>query len=120
MLQQTRVETVIPYYKRFLERFPNVASLATADAEDVYGAWTGLGYYSRARNLHRAAQLLVREHAGELPDDAETLRTLPGVGRYTAGAVASGCWRRRAGSVTCNTGLTVRRGRSPSTRAFAP
>ncbi len=89
MLQQTRVETVIPYYERFLARFPDVASLADGQLEDVLTLWTGLGYYSRARNLHRAAQLLVREHAGELPDDAKTLRTLPGVGRYTAGAVAS-------------------------------
>ena len=66
-----------------------MASLADGRLEDVLTLWTGLGYYSRARNLHRAAQQLVREHAGELPDDAQTLRTLPGVGRYTAGAVAS-------------------------------
>jgi A/G-specific adenine glycosylase len=89
MLQQTRVETVIPYYERFLERFPDVGSLADAPLDDVLGLWAGLGYYSRARNLHRAAQQLVREHEGALPGDAQTLRTLPGVGRYTAGAVAS-------------------------------
>jgi len=89
MLQQTRVETVIPYYHRFLERFPDVGSLARAELEDVLGLWAGLGYYSRARNLHRAAQAVVTEHAGALPADAEALRALPGVGPYTAGAVAS-------------------------------
>ncbi len=89
MLQQTRVETVIPYWHRFLEHFPDVASLAAADTDDVIGLWAGLGYYSRARNLHRAAQAVVERHDGMLPGDAELLRELPGVGRYTAGAVAS-------------------------------
>ncbi len=89
MLQQTRVETVIPYYERFLARFPDVEALATADADDLLGLWAGLGYYSRARNLQKAAQVVVAEHAGRLPDDAEALRKLPGIGRYTAGAVAS-------------------------------
>jgi A/G-specific adenine glycosylase len=89
MLQQTRVETVIPYYTRFLERFPDVESLAVADREQVYELWTGLGYYSRARNLHRAARLLVDEHDATIPCETETLRKLPGIGRYTAGAVAS-------------------------------
>jgi A/G-specific adenine glycosylase len=89
MLQQTRVETVIPYYERFLERYPDVQALATADLEDVLGLWAGLGYYSRARNLHRAARVVIEEHDGELPDEVSALRELPGVGRYTAGAVAS-------------------------------
>jgi A/G-specific adenine glycosylase len=89
MLQQTRVETVIPYYHRFLERFPDVDALAAADLDDVLGAWQGLGYYSRARNLKRAAEHVVAEHGGTLPDTADALRELPGVGRYTAGAVAS-------------------------------
>ena len=89
MLQQTRVETVIPYYERFLARFPDVESLADADQEDVYAHWAGLGYYSRARNLHVAAKTLVDDFGGALPDDARVLRSLPGVGRYTAGAVAS-------------------------------
>ncbi len=89
MLQQTRVETVIPYYERFLNRFPDLASLADAPLEDVYDSWTGLGYYSRARNLHAAAQTVLDEHAGRLPADVETLRRLRGVGRYTAGALAS-------------------------------
>ncbi len=89
MLQQTRVETVIPYWHRFLERFPDVHALADADQEDVYSAWTGLGYYSRARNLQAAARQIVDEHAGALPDTADGLRTLKGVGPYTAGAIAS-------------------------------
>ncbi len=89
MLQQTRVDTVIPYYDRFLERFPDLASLAAADLESVYASWTGLGYYSRARNLHDAAQSVVRDWDGELPDSAESLRELKGIGRYTAGALAS-------------------------------
>jgi len=89
MLQQTRVETVIPYYERFLARFPDVESLARAEPDAVLGLWAGLGYYSRARNLQRAARTLVEQHAGRLPDSAEALRELPGIGRYTAGAVAS-------------------------------
>ena len=88
MLQQTRVETVIPYYERFMERFPDVEALATADADDIHAAWAGLGYYSRARNLQAAARA-VAAAGGKLPDDAEGLRELPGIGRYTAGAVAS-------------------------------
>jgi A/G-specific adenine glycosylase len=89
MLQQTRVETVIPYYERFLERFPDVGALARAGMDDVLGAWQGLGYYSRARNLKRSAEQVVERFGGALPDTAEALRELPGVGRYTAGAVAS-------------------------------
>jgi A/G-specific adenine glycosylase len=89
MLQQTRVETVIPYWERFLARFPDVAALAAAEPDDVLGHWAGLGYYSRARNLHQAAKLVAARHSGRLPDTAEGLRGLPGVGRYTAGAVAS-------------------------------
>jgi A/G-specific adenine glycosylase len=89
MLQQTRVETVVPYWERFLARFPDVQALADADRDDVLGAWAGLGYYSRARNLHRAAREVVDRYDGKLPADVESLRSLPGVGRYTAGAVAS-------------------------------
>jgi A/G-specific adenine glycosylase len=89
MLQQTRVETVIPYWHRFLARFPDVEALATADADDVISHWAGLGYYSRARNLHRAARVVMERHAGAIPDDVDALRELPGVGRYTAGALAS-------------------------------
>ncbi len=89
MLQQTRVEAVIPYYERFLKRLPDVRALATADLDDVLGLWAGLGYYSRARNLYAAAGTVVEEFRGALPDNAAALRSLPGVGRYTAGAVAS-------------------------------
>lgn len=89
MLQQTRVETVIPYYERFLERFPDVEALATADRDDVFEVWAGLGYYSRARNLHRAALMVMEEFEGSIPDNVVALRRLPGVGRYTAGAVAA-------------------------------
>jgi A/G-specific adenine glycosylase len=89
MLQQTRVETVIPYYQRWMERFPTLESLALASQQVVLNAWEGLGYYGRARNLHRAAQIVWNEMNGELPRDPESLRKLPGIGRYTAGAIAS-------------------------------
>jgi len=89
MLQQTRAETVIPYFERWMARFPTLAALAAADQQDVLEAWEGLGYYGRARNLHRAAQLVVARHSGELPRDLDELRVLPGIGRYTAGAIAS-------------------------------
>jgi A/G-specific adenine glycosylase len=89
MLQQTRVETVIPYYERFLARFPDIEALASADTDAVLGAWAGLGYYSRARNLQAAAREVASKHGGRLPDDVEGLRALPGIGRYTAGALAS-------------------------------
>jgi A/G-specific adenine glycosylase len=89
MLQQTRVETVIPYYDRFVERFPTLEALAVADEEQVLGKWAGLGYYSRARNLKRAAEIVVDRHGGELPRDEAALRALPGVGAYTAGAIRS-------------------------------
>jgi len=89
MLQQTQVATVIPFYERWLARFPDFASLATADESEVLSVWQGLGYYSRARNLHRAAKLVVEKHGGEMPRDPALIRALPGIGRYTAGAVAS-------------------------------
>jgi A/G-specific adenine glycosylase len=89
MLQQTQVETVIPYFTRWMRRFPSVEALARASQQDVLAAWEGLGYYSRARNLQRAAVRVMDEYGGELPRDTATLRKLPGVGRYTAGAIAS-------------------------------
>lgn len=89
MLQQTQVETVKPYYSRFLEAFPTVHDLATAPLADVLKLWEGLGYYSRARNLHKAAQVVSREFDGQFPKTVEGLLSLPGVGRYTAGAIAS-------------------------------
>jgi A/G-specific adenine glycosylase len=89
MLQQTQVSTVIPYWERFLARFPTVEALARAPLEEVLTGWKGLGYYTRARNLHRAAQEVVDRFGGRLPSTAAELLTLPGFGRYTAGAVAS-------------------------------
>jgi A/G-specific adenine glycosylase len=89
MLQQTRVETVIPYFERWLRQFPTLAALATAPEQSVLSAWEGLGYYSRARNLHKAAQRVVSEFGGELPSEISQLRQLPGIGRYTAAAIAS-------------------------------
>jgi A/G-specific adenine glycosylase len=94
MLQQTRVATAEPYYHSFLDRFPTVAALARARPADVLAAWAGLGYYRRARHLHEAARTVVREHRGRVPDDPEAFRRLPGVGRYTAGAVLSICFDR--------------------------
>jgi len=89
MLQQTRVEVVVPYYERFLARYPDVARLAAAPLDAVLQSWSGLGYYGRARRLHAAARRVVAAHGGELPDDMAALRRLPGIGRYTAGAIAS-------------------------------
>jgi A/G-specific adenine glycosylase len=89
MLQQTQVSTVIPYWERFLKRFPTALALASAPLDDVLAGWKGLGYYTRARNLHRAAQDIVSRFGGTLPSTAEQLLSLPGFGRYTAGAVAS-------------------------------
>jgi A/G-specific adenine glycosylase len=89
MLQQTRVETVIPYFEGWMRRFSTIPTLAAAPLGEVLAAWEGLGYYSRARNLHKAAGIVVEKFAGELPADPQKLRSLPGIGRYTAGAIAS-------------------------------
>lgn len=89
MLQQTQVETVRPYFRRFIEAFPTVQALAAADQQAVLKLWEGLGYYSRARNLHKAAQVVVEQYGGELPQDAEALQRIPGFGPYTSAAVSS-------------------------------
>ena len=89
MLQQTQVLTVIPYYYRFLEAFPTIRDLASADLEEVLKIWEGLGYYARARNLHKAAQTIVKEFKGNFPDNLQDVLKLPGIGRYTAGAILS-------------------------------
>ena len=89
MLQQTQVATVIPYYQRFMARFPNVEALATAPDDEVLAHWSGLGYYSRARNLHKAARTVVKDHGGNFPDNLDGLIALPGIGRSTAGAILS-------------------------------
>ena len=95
MLQQTQVATVIPYFRKFLEKFPDVRAIAAARLGTVLKVWEGMGYYSRARNLHRTARLLVRECDGKLPETAQELLKLPGIGRYTAGAIASIAFGRR-------------------------
>jgi A/G-specific adenine glycosylase len=109
MLQQTRVETVIPYYERFLARFPTPLALADADPDELMQHWAGLGYYSRARNLRAAAERVVREHGGRVPDSVEALRELPGVGRYTAGALASIAFDRPAPVVDGNVARVLAR-----------
>lgn len=102
MLQQTRVPTVVPYYERFLRRFPTVRSLARARLDTVLKLWEGLGYYSRARNLHRAAWEVVERFNGQFPRTAAELLALPGIGRYTAGAIASNAFAERAPIVDGN------------------
>src|SRR5471032_2344808 len=95
MLQQTQVTTVLGYYERFLQRFPTVAELAAAPTEDVIALWAGLGYYARARNMHRCAQAVVEQHGGTSPRTAQELAELPGIGRSTAAAIASFCFGER-------------------------
>jgi A/G-specific adenine glycosylase len=102
MLQQTQVDTVIPYFHRFLDRFPTVEALAEAPIDDVLKAWEGLGYYSRGRNLQRAAQAVVALYAGQMPDDPVALRALPGIGDYTVGAIASIAFGRPVPAVDGN------------------
>jgi len=102
MLQQTTVAAVKPYYERFMARFPSVRALAEAPSEEVMQAWAGLGYYSRARNLHACAKAVVEQHGGRFPDSEEGLRALPGIGAYTAGAVAAIAFDRPAAAVDGN------------------
>ena len=96
MLQQTQVAAVVPYFRRFMKQFPTVRRLADASLDDVLRLWAGLGYYARARNLHKCARIVAREHGGRFPDTVEGLSALPGIGRYTAGAIASIAFDRRA------------------------
>lgn len=109
MLQQTRVDTVIPYYERFLERWPTVGALASADAEDVRAAWSGLGYYRRAKLMMEAAREIARGRGGAFPKDAASLRALPGFGPYTAGAVASIAFDRPSAAVDGNVARVLAR-----------
>lgn len=102
MLQQTRVETVLPYFERFLTRFPDLESLSSANLEEVLRLWEGLGYYSRARNLHRAAQIVFSEQSGQIPAQAVELEQLPGIGHYTAAAIASIAFGEPAAAVDGN------------------
>ena len=103
MLQQTTVAAVVPYFERFLTRFPDVATLAAADEQEVLQLWEGLGYYSRARNIHKTARTIVAELAGAFPESVRELEKLPGIGRYTAGAIVSFAYDRPAPIVEANT-----------------
>lgn len=102
MLQQTRVEAVIPYYERFMEKLPNIQSLAECDDELLLKLWEGLGYYSRVRNLKKAAQVICKEHKGEFPQDFESILKLPGIGNYTAGAISSIAFEKVTAAVDGN------------------
>ena len=119
MLQQTQVSRVEAYYHRFLERYPSIESLAAASTGMVRESWDGLGYYRRAANLHRLAQEVVRDRAGVIPSDPAELRRLPGVGRYTAGAVASFAFERSAPAVDTNVARVIRRAFHPRAPAKA-
>lgn len=109
MLQQTQVATVLPFFLTWMQLFPDVNALAAAREADVLNAWQGLGYYARARNLHRAAKVVVEKHAGVFPREAEQLRTLPGIGRYTAGAVATFAFDQPAAVVDANVARVLAR-----------
>jgi len=109
MLQQTRVGAVLEHYAEFLRRFPDVRTLAAARLQDVLAAWSGLGYYRRARALHSAARIIVREHGGNLPGNAAALQSLPGIGRYTAGAIASIAFHEPCAVVDGNVERVLRR-----------
>lgn len=102
MLQQTQIKTVRPYFEQFLTRFPDVQHLAAADQQDVLKAWEGMGYYARARNLHRAAKMIISEHKGKVPDNWETIHSLPGVGDYIAAAVLSIAYNQPCAAVDGN------------------
>jgi A/G-specific adenine glycosylase len=116
MLQQTQVTRVQHYYHRFLNIYPNINALASASAAMVRESWEGLGYYRRAANLHRLAQQVVLEHGGIIPSELTALRRLPGVGRYTAGAVASFAYERCTPAVDTNVARVLRRAFHPRTR----
>jgi A/G-specific adenine glycosylase len=109
MLQQTQVATVIPYYQRFTQRFPTIEKLATASLDEVLQLWAGLGYYSRGRNLHRTAQIILTEFNGQFPNDLSLLRQLPGIGEYTAGAIMSFAFRQPAAIVDGNVKRVISR-----------
>ena len=109
MLQQTQVERVLGYYARFLRRYPTIEALASSSEPQVREAWEGLGYYARARNLHRTAQEVTAQHNGKLPDDSETIQRLPGIGRYTAGAVLSFAYQKDAAILDTNAARVLSR-----------
>lgn len=102
MLQQTRVDTVIPYFERWFAKFPTIKALADADKQEILNLWEGLGYYSRARNLHKAAKILVADYDAKLPEDSAALQKLPGIGRYTAAAISSMAFGQDAAALDGN------------------
>ena len=120
MLQQTQVSRVEPCYRRFLESYPSIEALAGATGTMVRESWAGLGYYRRAENLHQLAREVMQHHGGAIPSDPDDLRKLPGVGRYTAGAVASFAFERSAPAVDTNVARVIRRAFHPrcSTKAL--
>src|SRR5256886_12998417 len=109
MLQQTQVATVIPYYNKWLRRFPDFASVARASQNDVLDGWQGLGYYNRARNLHAASKIVQDQHMGIFPGDIAVIRKLPGIGRYTANAVATFAFHQPVPIVETNTARLLAR-----------
>ena len=109
MLQQTTVPAVKPYYETFLKRWPDVRALASARLDDVLAAWAGLGYYARARNLHKCAAIVTERHGGRFPSDEDALRELPGIGRYTAGAIVAIAFDKQATIVDGNVERVVSR-----------
>ena len=119
MLQQTQVSRVSEYWPRFLERFPTIADLARARPREVREAWEGLGYYRRAESLHRTAAHVMRDHGGELPRDTGALRSLPGIGAYTAGAVASFAYQLAEPAIDTNVARVLRRAFHPRLRRGA-
>jgi A/G-specific adenine glycosylase len=109
MLQQTQAATVVPYYNRWLRRFPTIRSLAAVTESDVLHAWQGLGYYARARNLHRCARMIVEKFGGKFPNDSDALKSLPGIGLYTANAIAVFAFDQSLPIVEANTGRVLSR-----------
>jgi A/G-specific adenine glycosylase len=123
MLQQTQVQTVIPYFNRFIARFPSINALAQADLDEVLSLWTGLGYYARARNLHKTARIISEFHQGEFPRSQQDLQQLPGIGRSTAGAISAICFHERVAILDGNVKRVISRafaiGGWPGQRATA-
>ena len=109
MLQQTQVQTVIPYFNRFIARFPSINALAQADLDEVLSLWTGLGYYARARNLHKTARIISEFHQGEFPRSQQDLQQLPGIGRSTAGAISAICFNERVAILDGNVKRVISR-----------
>jgi len=102
MAQQTQIDTLIPFYQRWMTRYPDIRALSEADEKDLFKLWEGLGYYSRVRNIHKTASVLMTEHAGRFPSDIDSIRKLPGIGPYTAAAIASICFDQKVAAIDGN------------------